>query len=800
MTNLPFFKLFPSFRARLRVSVSAWLILCLSTGALAAGPSRWTQTSESDFRAGTFVDVVATNLGDLKLSRATKTLLEQDPRVSAVYALAQTPDGTVYAGTGPQGVVLRVKDDKVDTALTVENSVGVFSLAVDGQGRLLVGTGGETGHIYRVDKPDDPQSKPVELYSSSDVQYVWAMKVAPDGTTYAATGPNGQLVAITPDAKASILFDSTESNLLSLAYDGKQTLFAGTDPNGIVYRVDTKSGKAQVLYDADETEVACLAVDAWGNLYAGTGQASEGEDSIEETPSTEQAGRPEAGAPIATAPPGEPKPPEPNPGRPEPEPRDAGKGAKENRRVVGHDPVPAQDLPEGPEDKPAPPGKEDAGGDVESTTSPSMVATGGSSEPGKEGNAIYRIDPQGFVTEVFRHNSMFLSIVVETGGTLLVGTGSDGAVYSLNPAAEENVVVAKLDPKQVMTMLPTPDGRVVLGLANAGGIATLSLGHAATGTFTSDVLDATQVSRFGTMQMHGSWPTGTGVTVATRSGNLKDGNTTEGWSSWSDETPAADYVKSNAPPGRFFQYRLTFKSDKPDVTPTVTDVVIPYRVPNLPPAVKSIKVEPTPKPETIAGVGGASADAEQPALPPNRVQTLTWEASDPNSDELSYKLYYRMADVAGPWILLKEDLKETTCAWDTRTVADGRYVLRVVASDASSNPGATGRTSSRVSDPVVVDNTAPVFDTVDAKLDGTTSTVTVKATDKSGTIASIEYAVDSSKTWQSVAVEDDIFDAPTESTSFQVPNHTPGPHQIAVRATDAAGNEAYANLSVTVGK
>ena len=64
-------------------------------------------------KGGTFDNVVATNLGDLKLSRAVKTLLEQDPDVSTVNALAEAPDGSVYAATGPKGVLLRIKGETV---------------------------------------------------------------------------------------------------------------------------------------------------------------------------------------------------------------------------------------------------------------------------------------------------------------------------------------------------------------------------------------------------------------------------------------------------------------------------------------------------------------------------------------------------------------------------------------------------------------------------------------------------------------------------------------------------------------
>src|SRR5678815_2537089 len=106
------------------------LIACLASfalcaPALAVNTSHWTHTSEADFKNGTFQNVVATNLGDLKLSRAVKTLLEQNSKVSAVYALVEAPDGTVYAGTGPQGVVMKVAGDKVTQAMKLDDGTSV---------------------------------------------------------------------------------------------------------------------------------------------------------------------------------------------------------------------------------------------------------------------------------------------------------------------------------------------------------------------------------------------------------------------------------------------------------------------------------------------------------------------------------------------------------------------------------------------------------------------------------------------------------------------------------------------------
>src|SRR5215212_4316500 len=137
---------------RSRFYYVATLIALASSTALAVGTSHFSHTSEADFKNGTFQNVVATNLGDMKLSRGVKTLLEQDPKVSSVYALLEAPDGTIYAGTGPQGVVMKIKDDKVTEAVKLDDGTSVFSLALDADGALLIGTGGEHGRVLKLAK------------------------------------------------------------------------------------------------------------------------------------------------------------------------------------------------------------------------------------------------------------------------------------------------------------------------------------------------------------------------------------------------------------------------------------------------------------------------------------------------------------------------------------------------------------------------------------------------------------------------------------------------------------------------
>ena len=53
----------------MRLQLLAIVSLLLSSPALAVGTSHFVHTSEADFKNGTMQNVVATNLGDLKLSR-----------------------------------------------------------------------------------------------------------------------------------------------------------------------------------------------------------------------------------------------------------------------------------------------------------------------------------------------------------------------------------------------------------------------------------------------------------------------------------------------------------------------------------------------------------------------------------------------------------------------------------------------------------------------------------------------------------------------------------------------------------
>nr|MBA3273859.1 hypothetical protein [Chthoniobacterales bacterium] len=234
-------------------------------------------------------------------------------------------------------------------------------------------------------------------------------------------------------------------------------------------------------------------------------------------------------------------------------------------------------------------------------------------------------------------------------------------------------------------------------------------------------------------------------------------------------------------------------------TAVIDEADVAYQLPNLPPKVTSIAMASAETDANAAAVTETEVEstASAPTSRGSGKQTITWVADDPNVDSLRYTISFRSGSRAA-WVLLKDDLAESTYEWDTPTVPDGRYEVRVTASDTFANPAAQGKSAARVSDPILVDNTAPVLSDIKSETKGKDVLISTKAVDRTSALYSFEYSVDSSKDWQAVLPSDSICDGPEESVSFTLSGLKPGVHQVALRCTDASGNQALRAVTLTV--
>jgi hypothetical protein len=171
------------------------------------------------------------------------------------------------------------------------------------------------------------------------------------------------------------------------------------------------------------------------------------------------------------------------------------------------------------------------------------------------------------------------------------------------------------------------------------------------------------------------------------------------------------------------------------------------------------------------------------------LQTFVWKAEDENDDRLQYDVFYRReGDTA--WKPLKRGLWDAIVVWDTTSVPDGTYFIKVAASDAPSNsPGAAlvGELESVGFD---IDNTAPKIDLQPSARAGARTTITFVVRDDQSTVQRVEYSLDASR-WRVVFPKDGIPDSRREEFEVSL-DESEAARSVIIRATDAMNNVSTA--------
>jgi hypothetical protein len=552
------------------------------------------------------------------------------------------------------------------------------------------------------------------------------------GRTFIATIPNGKIFELRGSALSVFATLPDAAHVWALAADvAGKGIYAATGPDGKLYFVSNK-GDASVYFDSEEPHLIALAVAANGDVVVG----SSGKAILYRV---QAAGR----ARVIYDFPGD-------------DVRAlaiSGKG--ETFALVNEyaEPSVAPKTPAGL-----------------SFGKPSVAPV---KRAGK--GSLHRFDPEGRPERLMKHDDFhYSSLALDASGRPYVGTGLEGRVYRVDDGHVVSLV-ADTDERQVVAL--GFDGAEPWLVSSDTAVVHRGLAKAAEATWTSKPLDCGLSAKFGRV----TWNSAGTFEVSTRTGNTQTVD-----NQWSDWAPVGRDGKMLSPNGRYVQLRVRFR----DTRVELSNLSLSFQTDNLRAVMTEVTVSPkagaiVPTKEGLVSSGGEAAKHDS-AL------RIAWRSDNPDQDTLRYRLLFRREGHKAWRPLLRPDewLTKTEQEWDTLGIPEGRYRVRVEASDESANPPELALSHWLDSQLFAVDNTPPVISGL--RVAGRRVNGSVR--DATSSVVRVDLSVDGRLEWRPVRASDGIFDSETEGFEADLRGLPEGSHVIAIRAVDALGNVAIADI------
>ena len=734
---------------------AAVLVASLALPLSASSPKFFQVATQGDFLKGDVDNLSIDNRGELSLGPATELVYET--AAPFLWTVVAQADGSLYVGTGNEGRVFKIDPQGKGSLFFDSTELEVHALAPAPNGGLYVATSPD-GKIYLVDRNGNGK-----VFYDSEEKYIWALALDGKGNLYAGTGDKGTIYKIGPDGKGSVFYKTNATHVTALAFDKGGNLIAGTGTPGKVLRIDG-DGKPFVLLDSPLQEIRSLRYDDKGQLYVA---ALSGHGSSGGSPTT-----------VTEA-----------PERTVPEPV--------------RTPVPSVSA---------------------EITSISIVDVGSSASASPREDrravkgAVYRISPDGLWDVLWesRDDSPY-DLTFDHNGALMIGTGNKGKLYRLDGDPLKPTLVARASGQQITAFYKDARGRLYYATANPGKLFRLSADRAARGTYESESRDAQMVATWGSISWRGVAPSGTRVELFTRSGNTETPDDT--WSAWSPAYTNADGSPITSPKARYLQWRAVLNGG--GNSPILTSVTAAYLQRNLRPQVRSITVQPpgivfqkpfstgdpelagfedqsTPERKLAAQAAAQSSGGASPALGRRTyqkgLQTLVWRAEDENDDDLVYDVLYRREGET-TWKTLRKNIPDSILVWDTTTVPNGTYFVRIVASDAPSNAAGSALTGELDSIAFEIDNTPPEIIVGGVRTERGRTIISFDVKDDHSPIQRVEYSQDGQR-WRALFPVDGIADSRSEHYELAIEGEL-GERGFTLRASDTMNNVVSAQVDTT---
>jgi outer membrane protein assembly factor BamB len=726
-------------------------------GSLAFGYYRWVRFRSTGFAAAFLVillSVPAAFAGGTATFRQTTAKDFEEGEATASVIL---PTGEVVPGLKAVRVPLE--------ATFVWSGV----MASDG-GTAYFGTG-DQGRIYAVSARQGTTAPAARKLADLDTPWVTALALRGDGMLLAGSTPGARVFTVDP-ARGTVkqLAKLPAEHIWALAHDAdKKVTYAATGGPGKVFTIDAK-GVVKQLWDSGDKQVVALLLLPGGGFLAGTssegvlyrvtgdGQAL----ALQDFDADEVRAISRVGTTTYVA------------------VNDFEGGASEVASTASTPTITLESAAAS-----AARGTRITLGSAGSGA-PAAAGGGGRSGSAKGKGAVYRLEDAGTIEQVFALSDGYLTALLPESAKgnevqMLVAAGTAGKVYRLL-ADRTFALAADLSERQALTLARTADGFLV-GTGDSGGLYEVRPAAAGEASYLSRVFDGEFPSQWGRLHYTGTQS----LVFETRSGNTaKPDKTWTAWRRLADVTFASGEGQGRiaSPRSRYVQYKMSL----PSRDSRLHELSLSYLPQNQRPVVTDVYLADAPSPAATPGVAVGSRSHSS-------VLKLRWRVENRDSDLLLYRLSYRQ-EKESVWRPLSgpEPLTKAEYDWNTDSVPDGQYLVRVWATDERSNSGERALDNTFVSAPFLVDNTRPEV----RDLQFRAPLISGRASDGASVIAGVEYSVDG-QDWRPVSPSDGLFDQRAEAFVIRLPPTLgKGPHVFNVRAVDGADNLGAGRIQVEI--
>ena len=713
-----------------RILFAAWLVFCFPPHfLLAQGTRLWLQSRYDEFEKGQPQSIAIASDGFLEAGPELRSVLLTPS--TYLWGLASDSHGNAYLATGSPATVLKISPEGKSTKLFSTKDLSVEAVQLGPDGSVYAATL-PAGKVYRIlpnqSNLDESSAAvvfdPANLSSSApgkpneQSKYIWDLAFDARGALYIATGGPAAIYRVdvsgaprsAAKAKPELFFSSDEQHIRCLLFEPSGNLIAGSDGDGLVYRI-AKDGKGIVIYDSPKREVTALAEAPDGRLYV----SAVGEKTKSSLPPLPVQGGVGVGV-----------------------------GGTATITILTPGSVQASSsntlIPEGSEiDELSPQGaprklwasREDVVYALRITPQGLLAATGNRGR-------VYRIREDGSYTDLAHAAAGQATAFAKSPGGTYVATSNTGRLYELGnqPAAQSDYVSDVFDSGVFSTW-----GRAEVN-ANDGGPSGFFELFARSGNVENPERNWSEWQKV-----------------------LPNAQTLG--------VPPARFIqwKTVLKPGaRISSVGINYLPV--NTAPVMDEIVVqPGAKVNesaqQQPQPQPININLPSAQQGVTYVQQDGATAPLAAFKDRTAVTARWAAHDDNGDELRFDLYFR-GDGERNWRLLKAGLKNRFYTFDSLRLPDGGYRLKIVVSDALSHPSGEALTGEKESEHFVIDTTPPAISPLTARVEAGNVHATFQAVDATSPVTRAEYSLDAGP-WQYLEPVGKLSDSLTEHYDVTIP-------------------------------